>query len=157
MSLVCRLVALLFTICWLPYACAALIAQFIDPALINAHMMAVVSVVAKSSTVLNPIIYWHADTAYRRAARAVIGLGVDKCTAAVSDWWYNESTSSARESMCRDCGRVRHVELSSDARELAVVLFGKRAMHQYRHRCHCVCHDVHCHRCYVVSAPGSFV
>lgn len=46
-----------FLLCWLPYATVALIATFGKPGLITPAASIILSILAKSSTVYNPIIY----------------------------------------------------------------------------------------------------
>ncbi|CAM4610124.1 unnamed protein product, partial [Lepidochelys olivacea] len=46
-----------FLLCWLPYGIMALIATFGKPGLITPSASIIPSVLAKSSTVYNPVIY----------------------------------------------------------------------------------------------------
>lgn len=46
-----------FLLCWLPYGIMALIATFGKPGLITASASIIPSILAKSSTVYNPVIY----------------------------------------------------------------------------------------------------
>ncbi|KAL7842072.1 hypothetical protein SRHO_G00237610 [Serrasalmus rhombeus] len=46
-----------YLLCWLPYGIMALMATFGDPDLITAEASIVPSLLAKTSTVINPIIY----------------------------------------------------------------------------------------------------
>lgn len=48
---------LCFLLCWLPYAAVALIATFGQPGLITPAASIIPAILAKSSTVYNPIIY----------------------------------------------------------------------------------------------------
>ncbi|XP_071953541.1 rhodopsin, GQ-coupled-like [Antedon mediterranea] len=47
----------LFCIAWLPYASVSFIAQFVDPSIVNPFLQTMPVVCAKSSSVLNPIVY----------------------------------------------------------------------------------------------------
>lgn len=46
-----------YLLCWLPYGIVALLATFGAPGLVTAEASIVPSILAKSSTVINPVIY----------------------------------------------------------------------------------------------------
>ncbi|KAL2300933.1 hypothetical protein Nmel_011485 [Mimus melanotis] len=80
------LMVVCFLLCWLPYAAVALIATFGQPGLISPAASIVPAILAKSSTVYNPIIYvflnkqvsealssLHLDSVYARSEKIARG------------------------------------------------------------------------------------
>ncbi|KAM6127313.1 pinopsin-like [Phoenicopterus ruber ruber] len=72
-----------FLLCWLPYATVALIATFGKPGLITPAASIIPSILAKSSTVYNPIIYIFLNKQFYRCFLAL--LRCDKAVANPSD------------------------------------------------------------------------
>ncbi|XP_036412185.1 teleost multiple tissue opsin a [Colossoma macropomum] len=61
-----------YLLCWLPYGIMALLATFGDPGLITAEASIVPSLLAKTSTVINPIIYIFMNKQFYRCFRALL-------------------------------------------------------------------------------------
>ncbi|XP_028648093.1 teleost multiple tissue opsin b [Erpetoichthys calabaricus] len=61
-----------FLMCWLPYGTVALIATFGSPGLITPEASIIPSLLAKSSTVVNPIIYIFMNKQFYRCFRAFL-------------------------------------------------------------------------------------
>ncbi|XP_075573002.1 pinopsin [Pelecanus crispus] len=80
-----------FLLCWLPYATVALIATFGKPGLITPAASIIPSILAKSSTVYNPIIYIFLNKQFYRCFLAL--LRCNKATA-------NSSNRSSSRSCC---------------------------------------------------------
>ncbi|XP_072525312.1 teleost multiple tissue opsin a [Salminus brasiliensis] len=61
-----------YLLCWLPYGIMALLATFGDPDLITPEASIVPSLLAKTSTVINPIIYIFMNKQFYRCFRALL-------------------------------------------------------------------------------------
>ncbi|TTN01732.1 Pinopsin [Bagarius yarrelli] len=59
-----------YLLCWLPYGIMALVATFGAPGLVTAEASIVPSILAKSSTVINPIIYIFMNKQFNRCFRS---------------------------------------------------------------------------------------
>ncbi|XP_068880906.1 uncharacterized protein [Aphelocoma coerulescens] len=78
-----------FLLCWLPYAAVALIATFGKPGLITPAASIIPAILAKSSTVYNPIIYVFLNKQFYRCFVALL-----RC---------NKSTESSTKALPRPC------------------------------------------------------
>ncbi|XP_015266708.1 PREDICTED: pinopsin-like [Gekko japonicus] len=65
-----------FLLCWLPYGIMALIATFGKPGLITASASIIPSILAKSSTVYNPVIYIFLNKQFYRCFCAFLKCGM---------------------------------------------------------------------------------
>ncbi|NP_001112371.1 teleost multiple tissue opsin a [Danio rerio] len=61
-----------YLLCWLPYGIMALLATFGAPGLVTAEASIVPSILAKSSTVINPVIYIFMNKQFYRCFRALL-------------------------------------------------------------------------------------
>ncbi|XP_065126083.1 teleost multiple tissue opsin a [Paramisgurnus dabryanus] len=61
-----------YLLCWLPYGIMALLATFGSPGLVTAEASIVPSILAKFSTVINPIIYIFMNKQFYRCFRALV-------------------------------------------------------------------------------------
>ncbi|XP_028813331.1 teleost multiple tissue opsin b [Denticeps clupeoides] len=61
-----------YLLCWLPYGIMALVATFGQPGLVTAEASIVPSLLAKSSTVINPVIYIFMNKQFYRCFRALL-------------------------------------------------------------------------------------
>ncbi|KAF5902882.1 vertebrate ancient opsin-like [Clarias magur] len=78
-----------YLLCWLPYGIMALLATFGAPGLVTAEASIVPSLLAKSSTVINPVIYIFMNKQFNRCFRAFFkcdtrqqGSGLKSCSKA---------------------------------------------------------------------------
>ena len=67
-------VAVAFLVAWTPYALAAYVAQFGPAYIISPIMMTVLSVIAKSNTMVNPVIYMCSNASFRSCVLKTVGL-----------------------------------------------------------------------------------
>ncbi|XP_016295759.1 teleost multiple tissue opsin a [Sinocyclocheilus anshuiensis] len=65
------LMVIFYLLCWLPYGIMALLATFGAPGLVTAEASIVPSILAKSSTFINPIIYIFMNKQFYRCFRAL--------------------------------------------------------------------------------------
>ncbi|XP_039583861.1 pinopsin-like [Passer montanus] len=70
--LMVQLMVLCFLLCWLPYAAVALLATFGQPGLITPAASIVPAILAKSSTVYNPVIYMFLNKQFYRCFVALL-------------------------------------------------------------------------------------
>ncbi|XP_078065178.1 pinopsin-like [Mustelus asterias] len=70
--LMVTLMVICFLLCWLPYGTVALVATFGHPGLVSPIASIVPSVLAKSSTVYNPIIYVFLNKQFYRCFKALL-------------------------------------------------------------------------------------
>ncbi|KAH1165736.1 hypothetical protein KIL84_023295 [Mauremys mutica] len=89
-----------FLLCWLPYGIMALIATFGKPGLITPSASIIPSVLAKSSTVYNPVIYIFLNKQFYRCFCAL--LKCDKTSAITSNKFSSKTTR-----VCRTTPRVQ--------------------------------------------------
>ncbi|XP_077683061.1 pinopsin-like [Eretmochelys imbricata] len=89
-----------FLLCWLPYGIMALIATFGKPGLITPSASIIPSVLAKSSTVYNPVIYIFLNKQFYRCFCAL--LKCDKTSFTTSNKFSSKSTR-----VCRTTPRVQ--------------------------------------------------
>lgn len=63
-----------YLLCWLPYGVVALLATFGPPGLVTPEASIIPSVLAKSSTVINPVIYvfMNKQVSERQAQRTAV-------------------------------------------------------------------------------------
>ncbi|XP_053342126.1 teleost multiple tissue opsin a [Clarias gariepinus] len=78
-----------YLLCWLPYGIMALLATFGAPGLVTAEASIVPSLLAKTSTVINPVIYIFMNKQFNRCFRAFLkcetrqqGSGLKSCSKA---------------------------------------------------------------------------
>ncbi|XP_075617938.1 pinopsin-like [Balearica regulorum gibbericeps] len=86
-----------FLLCWLPYATVALIATFGKPGLITPAASVIPSILAKSSTVYNPIIYIFLNKQFYRCFLALL-----RCN--------RTTTNSGNKSSSRSCHMLRRAQ-----------------------------------------------
>lgn len=67
-----------YLLCWLPYGIMALVATFGEPGLVTAEASIMPSLLAKTSTVINPVIYIFMNKQVRTGFRVDWGLYI--CT-----------------------------------------------------------------------------
>ncbi|XP_038672178.1 pinopsin-like [Scyliorhinus canicula] len=70
--LMVTLMVVCFLLCWLPYGIVALVATFGHPGLVSPTASIIPSVLAKSSTVYNPIIYGFLNKQFYRCFKALL-------------------------------------------------------------------------------------
>ncbi|CAM2119646.1 unnamed protein product [Caretta caretta] len=90
-----------FLLCWLPYGIMALIATFGKPGLITPSASIIPSVLAKSSTVYNPVIYIFLNKQFYRCFCALL-----KCDKTTSFTTSNKFSSKSTR-VCRTAPRVQ--------------------------------------------------
>lgn len=91
-----------YLLCWLPYGIVALLATFGAPGLVTAEASIVPSILAKSSTVINPVIYifMNKQVSIKKAGAPRLGKnqkfrtwGLDLwVNLNLNDWWNNFCT-----------------------------------------------------------------
>uniref|UniRef100_A0A665U3Q9 Pinopsin-like n=1 Tax=Echeneis naucrates TaxID=173247 RepID=A0A665U3Q9_ECHNA len=64
-----------YLLCWMPYGVVAMMATFGQPGLISPVASVIPSILAKSSTVINPIIYILMNKQFYRCFRILLGCG----------------------------------------------------------------------------------
>ncbi|KAK2868259.1 hypothetical protein Q7C36_000130 [Tachysurus vachellii] len=77
---------LCYLLCWLPYGIMALVATFGVPGLVTAEASIVPSILAKTSTVINPIIYIFMNKQFNRCFRSLLKCETPQQSSVLKSW-----------------------------------------------------------------------
>ncbi|XP_053507865.1 teleost multiple tissue opsin a [Ictalurus furcatus] len=97
-----------YLLCWLPYGIMALLATFGAPGLVTAEASIVPSVLAKTSTVINPVIYVFMNKQFNRCFRSFLKCDVVQQSSTSKRW------SKANEPVRRTENNLTFVAASVD-------------------------------------------
>ncbi|KAG7319948.1 hypothetical protein KOW79_017091 [Hemibagrus wyckioides] len=75
-----------YLLCWLPYGIMALVATFGAPGLVTAEASIVPSILAKTSTVINPIIYIFMNKQFNRCFRSLLKCETPRQASVLKSW-----------------------------------------------------------------------
>ncbi|KAK3513438.1 hypothetical protein QTP70_014265 [Hemibagrus guttatus] len=75
-----------YLLCWLPYGIMALLATFGAPGLVTAEASIVPSILAKTSTVINPIIYIFMNKQFNRCFRSLLKCETPQQASVLKSW-----------------------------------------------------------------------
>ncbi|XP_040262262.1 pinopsin-like [Bufo bufo] len=98
---VCMITCYLF--CWLPYGLVSLITTFGKPGAVSPTISIIPSILAKSSTFINPLIYIFMNKQFYRCLLSLL-----KCTSELHDTDLTVNSRNSKDLHIKENGRVQH-------------------------------------------------